>query len=840
KTEDVVALTVEQIENAIAAGKIDISVIQKIGIAFAGPVDSETGVAGTPFDAPNLPFDHYALCDELESILEHKYSRHIPVEILNDCAAAVMGEISVKGGLYKYGCGTAMIIGTGINGTAARGGKPYYGLNEEIKELGHNLVPTAILPSQYSRSAGTYTYTGHQTLGDHPKDEEGNNLKGDFEDSLAGPALDRRFQAQGYTLRNITDKAKAGDVKAVALIQEAGRDIGHVMAAYIYAYKNEDFVRHIILVSGVSENLGLGVEGDPFITSVRQGAKEDLMKSGLAEEEADELVSGIERSRLTYEREFVAFTPDFILPETKALSVAATIDPAKTILFGVSGGDCPGLNSVLSGLAQAAAKEGLQVATLEGGFKTLCSSPEEFAKGLRIIKQDEIAALADMPSIISGSSRVKISEKNQANAIANVQGYYAVVLVGGDDHARQAGKLAELLKENGVEVPVFAVLKTVDNDTNASPIGADTAIEHARMDFLSTCVTAWAHKRISVFEVMGRERGWVTVGAGDIRISERDRKIPGMVWALTQTAGSVINLIPERTSYLVDFLVEVINRIAGNEISYDANLLPIREAIRLYANINICEGYQFRDFAPEHREARDTLFYRLLELDPELKEKFYAAREYDIHGNPKLAGLYVFVASAIKYIPELANSDPKLMSAVSALRQKLQDLGIPEKEVFGKEGEREIISGVRPNMPNFIIRGLAPNKYDRCYGLNIGKRAFAAAKKARQEINRGRELVTTGLAIALDKKQNALKIKPALWPIDEAARGVEVTETYSDMQLREMGIWWSEPSDPARRLPKKPMPSAQKVRNEVLRHNIGKFTVISPAVLDIAIKYLES
>ncbi|MFA5199584.1 MAG: ROK family protein, partial [Candidatus Omnitrophota bacterium] len=313
KPEEILSAIVEQVEIVLSSAGIKLSQIQEIGVAFAGPVDHDSGIAGTPFAAPNLPFDHYPFKETLEKMLQERFGTFVPVEIYNDCEAAVMGELSPRGALYEYGSGTAMIIGTGINATAAKAGKPYYGLEGEIKELGHNLVPTRNLSGRYSHSKGAYTYTGKQTLGDHPKDDTGKNLKGDFEDTLSGPNLDRRFQREGFTLTGITREAAAVNPRAISLIEEVGGEIGQAIAAFIFAYVNEDFVRHIVLVSGVSENLGKGVldsQGrDIFVTAVQLGALEELLILGLDRQEAEELVNGIKRSELGYERELLAFVP---------------------------------------------------------------------------------------------------------------------------------------------------------------------------------------------------------------------------------------------------------------------------------------------------------------------------------------------------------------------------------------------------------------------------------------------------------------------------------------------------------------------------------------------------
>ena len=96
--------------------------------------------------------------------------------------------------------------------------------------------------------------TGLITRGDHPRDENGNIVKGDFEDQLSGPNLNARFAKAGLSLVGITDDAIKGNAAAAALIVSAGLEIGEAVAAFINEYIKEDFVRDIILISSVSEN----------------------------------------------------------------------------------------------------------------------------------------------------------------------------------------------------------------------------------------------------------------------------------------------------------------------------------------------------------------------------------------------------------------------------------------------------------------------------------------------------------------------------------------------------------------------------------------------------------
>ncbi|MFC1592867.1 ROK family protein, partial [Candidatus Omnitrophota bacterium] len=354
KAEDIIEGFIHQIGRLITAKGIDIGRVQDINIAFAGPVDSQSGIVGTPFAAPNLPFDNYPLSEVLEAIMADKYGKSISVAVINDTEAAAYGELSPRGALAEYGNGMAMIIGTGINAIGIKAGKPYKGEDGEIQEIGHNLVSSDILPQRYPHSSGAYTYTGMITKGDHPKVDDGSNLIGDIEDKLSGPNLDKYFNQVSngrFTLRNITDKARAEDEEAARLIQEAGNEYGRAIAALIFAYKDEGFIEHFVLVSGVSENLGKGVADgqgrDLFIGVIQDGAREELMHLGMEEQRAEQVSKGIVRSSMTYERELLAKLPvspnaaeyPATMPTNKDLDRIPTDEELNTIITAFGGKD---------------------------------------------------------------------------------------------------------------------------------------------------------------------------------------------------------------------------------------------------------------------------------------------------------------------------------------------------------------------------------------------------------------------------------------------------------------------------------------------------------------------
>lgn len=297
-----------QVASFVDNGDVDSEYINGVGIAFAGPIDEDAGIVGTPFKAPNLPFDHYPLKVRLETLLKARFGRDITVTMYNDSKAALLGEMSPKGLLAGKPSGGIMILGTGVNITVARDGQAYFGAKNEIRELGHNLVAKADAAGVWH-----YRYTGLETLGDHPKSAPGEM---DFEDRNGGPNLDKRFnEASGgkFGIKEITQAAKNRDVLAIELIRQAGEEIGRGIAAFQYAYRSEPFIYNLVLVSSVSENLGKGVMNedgnDLFMSAVQSAASKELVSMGMTAAEAEKAGRGIVRSAMTYERELVAFTP---------------------------------------------------------------------------------------------------------------------------------------------------------------------------------------------------------------------------------------------------------------------------------------------------------------------------------------------------------------------------------------------------------------------------------------------------------------------------------------------------------------------------------------------------
>src|SRR4030095_16065122 len=86
----------------------------------------------------------------------------------------------------------------------------------------------------------------------------------------------------------------------------------------------------------------------------------------------------------------------------------------------------------------------------------------------------------------------------------------ALVVIGGDGTLSIAHEFSKL------GIPLVAVPKTIDNDIveTTNTFGFDTAVSFATEAIDRLHVTAEAHHRVIVVEVMGRYAGWIALYSG--------------------------------------------------------------------------------------------------------------------------------------------------------------------------------------------------------------------------------------------------------------------------------------------------------------------------------------
>lgn len=219
------------------------------------------------------------------------------------------------------------------------------------------------------------------------------------------------------------------------------------------------------------------------------------------------------------------------------------------------GGDCPGLNAVISAVVKTFLQNGCEVYGVPNGFNGLVNG--------QLIPMDytNVSGILPRGGTILGTTnrdnpfKFAVEEDGEfvyydmsAKVVENLDKYEieALVVIGGDGSLNIAAKLAR-----ECDVKVVGVPKTIDNDLPCTErtFGFDTAMAMATeaVDRLHT--TAESHHRVMALEVMGRYAGWIALHSG----------IAG---------GADVILIPE-IPYSIDSVIEKINqrKAAGKNFS---------------------------------------------------------------------------------------------------------------------------------------------------------------------------------------------------------------------------------------------------------------------------------
>ena len=184
-----------------------------------------------------------------------------------------------------------------------------------------------------------------------------------------------------------------------------------------------------------------------------------------------------------------------------------------------SGGDCPGLNATIRGVAKACyerfGEDNVEIVGISNGYygliNNLCKdmSPSSFS------------GILTRGGTIFGTKRqpfkmMQIIGDDNVDKVKNMKETYkkqkldCLLTLGGNG----THKTSKLLADEGLNV--IGLPKTIDNDIYGTDVtfGFHTAVDIATdvIDRLHT--TAASHSRILVCEIMGNKAGWLTLNAG--------------------------------------------------------------------------------------------------------------------------------------------------------------------------------------------------------------------------------------------------------------------------------------------------------------------------------------
>ena len=194
--------------------------------------------------------------------------------------------------------------------------------------------------------------------------------------------------------------------------------------------------------------------------------------------------------------------------------------PLKRIGILTGGGDCPGLNAVIRGIAKPAISHyGATVIGVLDGFEGLVEGR------MRELVPKDVSGIINLGGTILGTSNkgdpfhfpvetpqgIDILDCSE-NAIQNYRDWHldALIAIGGDGTMHIVDKFTDL------GLNLMGVPKTIDNDLSATDVtfGYDSAVTVATEAIDRLHTTGSAHHRVMVIEVMGRYAGWIALGSG--------------------------------------------------------------------------------------------------------------------------------------------------------------------------------------------------------------------------------------------------------------------------------------------------------------------------------------
>jgi 6-phosphofructokinase 1 len=190
------------------------------------------------------------------------------------------------------------------------------------------------------------------------------------------------------------------------------------------------------------------------------------------------------------------------------------------ILILTGGGDCPGLNAVIRGIAKRARKEkNWEVYGSIEAFNGVFNEPQEIIrltsrrtagihiKGGTILKTTNKSNPLKFPVTQPDGTVKFIDRTDELVKKLKALKFDAIINIGGDG----SQKISKVLFDKGI--PIIGVPKTIDNDLSATDVtfGFQTALQIATDSFDKLVTTAESHHRTMIMEVMGRDAGWIAL-----------------------------------------------------------------------------------------------------------------------------------------------------------------------------------------------------------------------------------------------------------------------------------------------------------------------------------------
>ena len=194
-------------------------------------------------------------------------------------------------------------------------------------------------------------------------------------------------------------------------------------------------------------------------------------------------------------------------------------------IVGQSGGPTAAINATLSGVIRGA-KECDAIEKIFGACNGIEGVLESRFIDLTDMTEEELSLLETTPAAALGSCRKKLPKNFDGE---NRKVYLDILeifkknniryffYIGGNDSMDTVAKLSRFMAEEGYEMRVMGVPKTIDNDlagTDHTPgFGSAAKYIATTMQEILRDTAVYTVKAVTIVEIMGRDAGWLTASA---------------------------------------------------------------------------------------------------------------------------------------------------------------------------------------------------------------------------------------------------------------------------------------------------------------------------------------
>lgn len=182
--------------------------LKGLGVGSAGTINGDNGIIIT---SPNIPsWKNYPLAKELHKLL------NIPVSVLNDATAALIGEWWLGNG-KNFKNWIMLTLGTGIGGGAIINGELYTGSTGAAGEVGHMSIDYNGLPCACGNKGCFERYGSATAVVQFAKEELASGKES---------SINKRLITESLSAHLIQEEAVRGDLLAKEIFEKVGFFLG--------------------------------------------------------------------------------------------------------------------------------------------------------------------------------------------------------------------------------------------------------------------------------------------------------------------------------------------------------------------------------------------------------------------------------------------------------------------------------------------------------------------------------------------------------------------------------------------------------------------------------------